>query len=96
MRLSISRRPAARARQRDPARRRTVTSRPTVATSWPRGKQALRHAAADQLVLQTREGRQRNGQNVRANVLAGAVKRPNETLAVEGKPLIVGLTSPNA
>lgn len=56
-------------------------------------KVALRNAAADQFVFQTREGRQRNRQNVRSNVLTGAVKRANTKLAAEGKPPIVGLTN---
>jgi integrase len=46
-----------------------------------------------ELVFATRDGAQRNRQNVRANVLGGAVKRANEKLGEQGRAPIVGCTN---
>jgi integrase len=53
---------------------------------------ALLDAAGD-LVFFTTNGRQRDGNNVRVNVLAGVIKRANAKLAEAGKPPIIGLTN---
>ncbi len=70
------------------AGRRTIDLSPDLRDELAARKAAAPNAAPADLVFQTREGRQRNRQNVRANILAGAIKRANANLTEAGKPPI--------
>lgn len=70
------------------AGRRTVDLSPDLRDEFAALKARTPAAEPADLVFHTRQGRQRNRQNVRANVLAGAIKRANAKLAEEGQPPI--------
>jgi integrase len=74
--------------------RRTVDLSPDLRDELAARKAGARKTASSDLVFYTREGRQRNRQNVRANVLAGAIKRANAKLVEAGKqPIQSGVTN---
>jgi integrase len=76
------------------AGRRTVDLSPDLRDELAGRKAAARNTASADLVFQTREGKQRNRKNVRANVLAGAIKRANANLVEAGKsPIQSGVTN---
>jgi integrase len=75
------------------AGRRSVDLSPDLRDELAARKAGSRNTDADDLVFFTKDGRQRDRNNVRVNVLAGAIKRANVRLAEAGKPPIVGLTN---
>ncbi len=75
------------------AGRRTVDLSPDLRDELAARKAAARNTADSDLVFFTKDGSQRDRNNVRVNVLAGAIKRANAKLAEAGKPPIVGLTN---
>lgn len=75
------------------AGRRTIDLSPSLRDELAARKAGARHSAAGDLVFFTKDGNQRDRNNVRVNVLAGAIKRANVKLAEAGKPPIVGLTN---
>ena len=81
-------RPPAGPRLEDRRRRRTVDLSPDLRDEFAALKAKVATTEPDGLVFHTREGRQRYRHNVRANVLAGTIKKKNAKLAKEGRPPI--------